>query len=79
MTDFEKYREEVAAEIEETVTMAHCQPVVFAGTGLSIRYLGAPSWDGLLETLVEDCDEKSRTTPAVMLIQLNPSHLYLGG
>jgi len=56
MTDFEKYREEVAADIEETVTMANCQPVIFAGTGLSIRYFGAPSWDGLLETLVEDCD-----------------------
>jgi len=55
MTDFERYKEEMSADIEETVTRANCQPVIFAGTGLSIRYFGAPSWDGLLETLVEDC------------------------
>lgn len=79
ITDFEKYREEVAADIEETVTMANCRHVIFAGIGLSIRYFGTPSWDGLLETFVEDCDEKSRTTPAVVLIQPNPSDLYLGG
>lgn len=79
LTNFENYREAVAADIEETVTMANCQPVIFAGTGLSIRYFGAPSWDGLLETLVEDCDKKSRTTPAVMHIQPTPSDLYLGG
>jgi hypothetical protein len=56
MTDFIKYREEMAADIGETVTRANCQPVIFAGTGLSIRYFGAPSWDGLLKWLVEDCD-----------------------
>ncbi|WP_241768111.1 hypothetical protein [Haloferax sp. ATB1] len=56
MTDFEEYREEMVADIQETVTRANCQPVIFAGTGLSIRYFGAPSWDGLLETLVEDCN-----------------------
>lgn len=56
MTDFEKYKEEMTADIEGTVTRANCQPVIFAGTGLSIRYFGAPSWDGLLETLVDDCD-----------------------
>ena len=58
--------------------MANCQHVIFAGIGLSIRYFGTPNWDGLLETFVEDCDEKSRTTTAVMLIQPTPSDLYLG-
>lgn len=56
MSDFEDYREEMTADIEETVTRANCQPVIFAGTGLSIRYFGAPSWDGLLEKLVQDYD-----------------------
>ena len=56
MTDFEEYKEEMAADIEQTVTKANCQPVIFAGTGLSIRYFGAPSWDGLLKMLVKDCD-----------------------
>ena len=78
LTDFEKYREGVAADIEETVTMANCQHVIFAGIGLSIRYFGTPNWDGLLETFVEDCDEKSRTTPAVMLIQPTPPISILG-
>ncbi|ELY53646.1 hypothetical protein C491_20941 [Natronococcus amylolyticus DSM 10524] len=56
MTGFEEYKEEVIADIEQTVTRANCQPVIFAGTGLSIRYFGAPNWDGLLERLVKDCD-----------------------
>jgi hypothetical protein len=56
MTEFEEYKQEVTADIEQTVTRANCQPVIFAGTGLSIRYFDAPSWDGLLKTLVQDCD-----------------------
>lgn len=56
MTEFEEYKQELTADIEQTVTRANCQPVIFAGTGLSIRYFDAPSWDGLLKTLVQDCD-----------------------
>jgi len=56
MSDFEGYGEKMTADIEETVTRANCQPVIFAGTGLSIRYFGAPNWDGLLEKLVQDYD-----------------------
>lgn len=57
MSDFEQYKEEIKQDIEQTVTKANCQPVIFAGTGLSIRYFGAPNWDELLKMLVEDCDE----------------------
>jgi hypothetical protein len=56
MTDFEVYKQDVARDIEQTVTRANSQPVIFAGTGLSMRYFGAPSWDGLLERLVEQCE-----------------------
>lgn len=56
MPDYDEYKQEVASDIEQTVTKANCQPVIFAGTGLSIRYFGAPSWDDLLKTLVEECD-----------------------
>ncbi len=31
-----------------------CQPIIFAGTGLSIRYFSAPSWDGLLEDMTKE-------------------------
>jgi len=57
MANFEEYKQEVATDIKQTVRRANCQPVIFAGTGLSIRYFGAPSWDGLLKMLVDDCDE----------------------
>lgn len=60
MTDFEDYRATVIDDIEETVARANCQPVIFAGTGLSKRYFDAPSWDGLLETLVEEHDGLDR-------------------
>lgn len=56
MPDYDDYKQEVAEDIERTVTKANCQPVIFAGTGLSIRYFGAPSWDGLLEKFTHDCD-----------------------
>jgi hypothetical protein len=33
MTDFEVYKQDVARDIEQTVTRANSQPVIFAGTG----------------------------------------------
>lgn len=31
------------------------QPILFVGSGISQRYIDAPSWDGLLKRMCEDC------------------------
>lgn len=55
MEDFEEYKQEVVSDVESTVGGKPVQPIIFAGTGLSIRYFSAPSWDGLLEKMAERC------------------------
>lgn len=37
----------------EVIKSMQCRPILFIGTGLSIRYMDSPSWRGLLEELVE--------------------------
>jgi len=55
MVDFEEYKQNVISDVETTVGMKPVQPIIFAGTGLSIRYFSAPSWDGLLEIMADEC------------------------
>ncbi len=47
------HKEQIRNSIEETIGGRECQPIIFAGTGLSMRYFSAPSWDGLLEKMTE--------------------------
>ena len=52
---FERYAEEISEDITETVKTMGCQPILFIGSGLSRRYMDAPSWDELLAYLAEQC------------------------
>lgn len=54
-TRFERYVEEISEDITETVKTMGCQPILFIGSGLSRRYMSAPSWDELLAHLASQC------------------------
>ncbi|MGX5827812.1 hypothetical protein [Mesorhizobium sp. 43Arga] len=50
---YERYVAEITEDITNTVEEFGCQPILFVGSGLSKRYMGAPSWEELLGFLAE--------------------------
>jgi len=54
-TRYERYAEEVAEDIADTVQALGCQPILFVGSGLAKRYMNAPNWDELLTHLAAGC------------------------
>lgn len=59
--NYAQYQAATTVDIAQTIADLKCQPVLFAGTGLSIRYFGAPSWRELLEKLTDRCPEVDRS------------------
>ena len=57
---YEKYKEEIQADIVNILSEFGCQPILFVGSGLSRRYFNAPCWEGLLEHLISICDKIDR-------------------
>lgn len=53
--NYQKYQDETTDEIKSLIADLNCQPILFIGSGISRRYFGGPSWDELLEALVERC------------------------
>ena len=53
--DYKQYQTDVTADIRETMREKACQPILFIGSGFSMRYCGAPNWESLLTQLGEDC------------------------
>lgn len=49
------YVSEIVSDISECVKGMACQPILFIGSGLSKRYINAPSWDELLSFLAQKC------------------------
>lgn len=54
-TRYERYVEEITEDITNTVQEYGVQPILFIGSGLSKKYMGAPSWEELLSYLIEKC------------------------
>lgn len=55
MPDYAQYQEEIKADIAETLQGSQCQPILFIGSGFSLRYASGPNWDALLTQLAQAC------------------------
>lgn len=55
MVAYADYKEHVVSDIEGCLEELGCQPIVFAGSGLSQRYMSAPTWKGLLKYVNNVC------------------------
>lgn len=50
---YSDYREQQIKVVGNCLSELGCQPIIFAGAGLSRRYVGGPSWIELLEAIVK--------------------------
>jgi hypothetical protein len=53
--EYNDYRERMDSLIRDVLIDMECQPILFVGAGLSIRYFRAPSWHDLLEQALALC------------------------
>jgi len=55
MPNYAQYQEEVEADICTTLQCLQCQPILFIGSGFSLRYGNGPTWETLLSGLADKC------------------------
>ncbi|MGG2064175.1 SIR2 family protein [Bacillus sp. S14(2024)] len=51
---YDTYLKESLEKLLQCIKEMQCRPILFIGSGLSKRYMGSPSWIGLLEKIVEE-------------------------
>lgn len=61
MKEYGAYIQDRKEDIVKRVEELKCQPILFVGSGLSIRYFDGPSWESLLEIMAENCPEVPNT------------------
>jgi hypothetical protein len=57
MSFLEPYNERRKAEVIDLLSAKGSKPILFLGSGFSIRYCSGPSWDGLLQRISEAIGE----------------------
>lgn len=55
MSNYAQYQDEVKADVAATLAKMQCQPILFVGSGFSLRYGSGPTWETLLTELAVDC------------------------
>lgn len=55
MPDYTQYQEEIKADIAAVLNKLQCQPILFVGSGFSLRYGDGPTWTTLLSDLAVGC------------------------
>ena len=61
--NYNDYKAHVIDDIETCIDSLGCQPILFVGSGLSMRYMRAPNWEGLLKEMVDICPNIDKTYP----------------
>lgn len=60
-SDYTAHITRLTNDIESMVEEMPCQPILFIGSGISLRYFDGPSWTELLEELADRCPKTDRT------------------
>jgi len=60
---YDDYCEAATQDIKVCLGEMQVQPILFVGSGLSIRHFGAPSWNDLLEEMVRVCPRLKKSYP----------------
>lgn len=55
MAGYAQYQEDIKADIAATLQLCQCQPILFIGSGFSLRYASGPNWETLLTQVAEAC------------------------